>query len=190
MSAGNDANDLDHEIIYNDNDTPTDPADDFYEHLPSFYATYCNSPTVSCVAATGPTQGFFSQGTYTFTGVNEPAPYTNFGRSAISVAAPGGNGSNTVATRRRAWVYAACSQTSLVIPVCQTGNYFLGINGTSMAAPHASGVAAILVSNLGHDKPGMIRAALQRTAVDILQPGVDPYSGKGLVNAYNAATIK
>src|SRR5438132_1464839 len=82
VSAGNSAADLDH-----DGNT---------------YSTFCNTPSVICVAATGPTTdatGNLQPGTNPdrrtgpWTDVDAPAYYTNFGRSAINVAAPGGNSS-------------------------------------------------------------------------------------------------
>ncbi len=82
-------------------------------------------------------------------------------------------------------MYAACSQTSLVIPVCQTGTYIIGAQGTSMAAPHVSGAAALLVA-AGGSNPAQVRAVLQNTADDLGQPGTDPFYGKGRLNVARA----
>lgn len=70
------------------------------------------------MSATGPTARETVNGP--FTNVDAQAGYTNFGRSAIDVAAPGGNTGSPV--------YANCSQTSLAIPVCRTGNFILGLS--------------------------------------------------------------
>ncbi len=62
-------------------------------------------------------------------------------------------------------------------------------DGTSMAAPHVSGVAALLVAaRHGQITPGQVRSALQASAEDLGAPGVDPdpHYGYGLVDA-NAA---
>lgn len=147
------------------------------------YRTYCSAPNVACVSATGPTAAPTNNGP--FTAPDTPAPYSNYGRSAISVAAPGGTGSGTV---RRSFVWSACSQTSLQVPVCQTGIFVLGVNGTSMASPHAAGVAALLVERLGRN-PQAVRSALQQTADDIAQPGTDAFTGRGRVNAARAAGL-
>lgn len=151
VSAGNDAVDLDHDG--------------------NSFKTYCNVPGVACISATGPT-------TYSLTSwedVDAPASYTNYGRSAVNVAAPGGNETP---------VYAACSQTSLLVPVCQTGAYVLGLGGTSMAAPHASGLAALLAAE-GH-RPSRIVTKMQQSADDLGQRGTDPYYGKGRINVARA----
>lgn len=155
VSAGNAALDLDH-----DKDG---------------YKTYCDAPNVSCVSATGPTARGSVNGP--FENINAPAYFTNYGRSAISVAAPGGNTGN--------FVYAACSGFSVVIPICQTGTFIVGLRGTSMSAPHVSGVAALIAAD-GTTDPAQIRASLEGSAVDLGQAGVDPYYGRGLLNAANA----
>lgn len=154
VSAGNDALDLDR----NGN----------------AYPTYCDTPNVVCVSATGPTGSAGINGP--FQAVDAPAPYTNYGKSAINVAAPGG-------AQRSVW--AACSQTSLIYTVCATGNYGLGLNGTSMAAPHVSGLAALLVERYGRN-PSQIRTRIQQTADDLGEVGTDPYYGKGRINVARA----
>jgi hypothetical protein len=53
------------------------------QHNGNQYSTYCDAPHVVCVSSVGPT---------TFTGNADAISYfTNFGRNAASVAAPGGN---------------------------------------------------------------------------------------------------
>lgn len=54
--------------------------------------------------------------------------------------------------------------------------------GTSMAAPHVAGVAALLYSQ-GITKPAAIEAALERFATDLGPAGRDDEFGHGLINA-------
>ena len=54
--------------------------------------------------------------------------------------------------------------------------------GTSMAAPHVSGVAAMLMQQ-GITNPAAIEAALERFATDLGPPGRDSSFGFGLVEA-------
>jgi subtilisin family serine protease len=157
VSAGNEAIDLDHDG--------------------NLYKTFCSTAANVCVSATGPTSGGT---TGPWTDVDTLTGYSNYGRSAINVSAPGGSGPP-------GWVWAACSQTSLVIPICGTGTYVLGMAGTSMASPHASGVAALIAEDVGRN-PARIRAILEQSADDAGWPGADPAHGKGRVNAYNAVS--
>jgi thermitase len=54
-------------------------------------------------------------------------------------------------------------------------------NGTSFAAPHISGLAALLFSMPGKVTAGQVRAAIESTALDLGEPGRDPYTGAGLI---------
>jgi len=57
--------------------------------------------------------------------------------------------------------------------------------GTSMAAPHVTGIAALLIST-GVTGPDAVREALQNTARDLGPDGWDEEYGWGLVDAYAA----
>lgn len=166
VAAGNAGFDLDHNLAPDGT------------HYPSLYASYCSGSTTVCVSATGPISG----GTVgPWVDVDTPAGYTNFGRSSIDVAAPGGTGGGAV--------WAACSRFSLQIPICQTGNYALGLGGTSMASPHVAGVAALLVEDLGSNQAGQVRQRLHQTADKVGGNGNHPFYGKGRVNAASAAGL-
>jgi len=161
VSAGNEAADLDH-----DGNT---------------YQSFCNTPSDR---RTGP-----------WTDVDAPAYYTNFGRSAINVAAPGGNSSFgaplPLPAGRLTAVWAACSGTmvarttaGVTVPVACTLPV-IGSQGTSMAAPHVAGTAALLVSILGRN-PSQIKARIQQTADNVAGNGTTPFYGKGRLNVARA----
>lgn len=57
--------------------------------------------------------------------------------------------------------------------------------GTSMAAPHVSGVAALLIST-GVTGPDAVREALEGSTEDLGTPGKDAEYGWGLIDAYAA----
>ncbi|CAB9496281.1 peptidase S8 and S53, subtilisin, kexin, sedolisin [Seminavis robusta] len=118
------------------------------------------------------------------TSVNdEPAYYTNFGNSAIEVAAPGGG----LGLDERVW--ALCSQTSLVISGCRSGWFMLGLLGTSMASPHVAAMAALIVEDVGQN-PRRVKAIIQNSADDLGDNGNDPYFGKGRMNVAAALGLE
>lgn len=166
VAAGNDAFDLD--------------------HTPNYFAANCDAPNVVCVSATGPTFTASTNGPWT--DADTPAFYTNYGRSAINVAAPGGN--QGPSPDKGGFVYEACSTSSLQIPVCQTGTYIIGLMGTSQATPHVAGLAALIVEQVGHGHPSQVKARLQQSADDLGQPGTDPYYGKGRINVPRAEGLQ
>jgi subtilisin family serine protease len=154
------------------------------DHNGSGQATFCDAPGVICVSATGPTNQGGPAGPWV--DIDASASYTNFGRSAIDLAAPGGNLNRPPA--RHTLVHAGCSRTSLVLPICQTGLFAVGSAGTSMAAPHVAGAAALLVPALGRS-PAAIDARLQQSGDDLGQPGTDPQYGKGRLNIARALGV-
>lgn len=59
--------------------------------------------------------------------------------------------------------------------------------GTSMAAPHAAGVAALIVGkNGGRISPAALERELRQSADDLGKPGNDSEYGGGRVNAARA----
>ena len=57
-----------------------------------------------------------------------------------------------------------------------------------MASPHVAGIAALVVEDVGRD-PGAVKARIRQTADDLGRVGVDPYYGKGRVNARKAVGL-
>jgi subtilisin family serine protease len=62
-------------------------------------------------------------------------------------------------------------------------------NGTSMAAPHVSGVASLLFGLYPEATPAQVREAMEETATDLGAPSRDDLYGYGLVNA-EAARVR
>ena len=59
--------------------------------------------------------------------------------------------------------------------------------GTSMAAPHAAGVAALIIGqNGGSMKPADVLKILRQSADDLGKPGNDDFYGGGRLNALRA----
>ncbi len=107
------------------------------------------------------------------------APYSNTG-SYISLVAPGGD--LQLDQNNDRYADGILQQTFVSAP--NTFAYWF-FQGTSMAAPHVSGVAALLASR-GVTQPDKIREAIKLTAVDLGTPGWDEEYGWGLVDAFAA----
>jgi hypothetical protein len=69
------------------------------------------------------------------------------------------------------------------------GNGFPNFFGTSAAAPHAAGVAALLLQAKPGSTPLQIYAALENTAIDMGASGFDYDTGFGLIQANTALAV-
>jgi subtilisin family serine protease len=63
------------------------------------------------------------------------------------------------------------------------GGHYCRMSGTSMATPHAAGLAALIVSANPDFTPDQVQAAMQNGADDLGTPGKDIYFGYGRINA-------
>ncbi|HWI19491.1 MAG TPA: S8 family serine peptidase [Vicinamibacterales bacterium] len=136
------------------------------------------------VSSTGPV-GFG----YGATNFDSPASYTNYGNSAINVAAPGGDFQLFGTPAGNAGCVAglivqACWALDMVLSTTRNGWGWAA--GTSMAAPAASAVAAIIKQRNPGISLGALKTSLARSALDRGKQGNDPFYGKGWVNALAA----
>jgi subtilisin family serine protease len=138
------------------------------------------------VSATAPI-GWAAAGNMDF---DRPASYTNFGQSLVHVSAPGGDfvypGSEACAFGFPCWVFDMVLSTTRGSDA--DGSYGWAA-GTSMAAPVAAGVAALIKANNPGMSVGALKNALASTAVDSGQSGHDMFHGRGWVNAMNACNF-
>ena len=142
----------------------------------------CETVHALCTSATGPTAAGGLTGPWE--NVDAPAPYSALGRSAISVAAPGGSGN--VGSGRRLWVICSKTTTGATAPACLAGQPIAQPAATSFAVPHVTGLAALLVAQLGKGNPGLIRSRILQTTDDLGEPGYDAFYGRGRINVARA----
>lgn len=110
------------------------------------------------------------------------ASYSSYGPS-LDLVAPGGN--NNLDQNNDGYADGVLQQTfTKVGRTISWGYYFF--QGTSMATPHVSGAAALLIANGNATTPDQIRTALQGTAEDKGVSGRDDTYGYGLVDVYAA----
>jgi lantibiotic leader peptide-processing serine protease len=119
-----------------------------------------------------------------------PAFYSNYGSSRINFAAPGGHLDleRLLADdpNKPPYLYWLNLVLSSVNNDPANPGLWAWAAGTSMATPHAAGVAALIVGQKGHISPAALAAALRASADDLGKPGKDDYYGLGRVNAANA----
>ncbi|KAB8188233.1 S8 family serine peptidase [Nonomuraea phyllanthi] len=165
------------------------------------------------------------------------AIYSDYGVEQTDIAAPGGDALDGTGAKATRSILAAAPERVLraagridadgnpkgsdVVKDCTRGtcSYYQYLDGTSMAAPHAAGVAAILVSRFGKPgkgglelAPATVEELLYKTATRKACPSPREYVykaygqtvtqdceggqddngffGHGVVNAWNAATVE
>jgi subtilisin family serine protease len=130
------------------------------------------------------------------TDLDVPGHYTDHGKRAIDFSAPGGNldfdlfasgefctvSSSAISATYPCWLFDG------VLGCAPVKGYFYQFRkGTSMAAAHVSGVAALIIGkNGGSMSPLQVTARLRMSADDLGEKNRDGYHGWGRVNAYRA----
>jgi subtilisin family serine protease len=167
------------------------------DHSGSFTSVPAMSGSAIAVAATGP-EGYAVNYPNGATNFRALASYTNYGNSIINVAAPGGDfrlpGTAPCSIPRvpsgtlgsQCWVFDMVLSTSRGGGTSTTSYSFAA--GTSMAAPAAAGVAALIKQRFPGISVGALKTKLMNTADDEGPKGNDPFYGKGFVNARRAVT--
>jgi len=170
-AAGNESSDLQHPTI--DTISPNWPPGEALERI--VHNNCRQSPTevpgVLAVSATGPF------------GI---AAYSNTGMGVVGVAAPGGDFLQTGDLIPQHSVLAAAPITSDIylfldqfdpifpgLTVSDGTNAWMALDGTSMASPHAAGVAALVAEQHPNWSPSAVLSAVQRTTQQRSCPGAD-----------------
>lgn len=130
---------------------------DSNQYFPAKYAATLDN--VIAVAATGPN--------------NEWARYSSFG-SNVTITAPGGNPSSGSSSCR--------PDSSDCIYSTWPGQGYDNLAGTSMSAPHVTGVVAMMFAVNPQLTPAQVKQILSDTAIDLGPSGRDDKFGHGIVN--------
>ncbi|MGC0332870.1 subtilisin family serine protease [Streptomyces sp. SAI-170] len=183
-SAGNSNHDLDSDAILDDSSPDDSTAVDRTIDPHECYDVPTQLPGVVTVSATG----VKSLKSY----------YSSYGKGVVDVAAPGGD--------RRYQLPDTPSKDGRILSTMPNGGYGF-LQGTSMAAPHASGVAALLKSKHPWATPAALQAMLKaqadptacpesydqdgngtQDATCVGGPQYNGFYGFGIVNALDAVT--
>ncbi|UPK67598.1 S8 family peptidase [Chitinophaga filiformis] len=147
---------------------------------------------VLSIASNGPLGWGINQDTTLY----RPSIFTNYGKQFISYAAPGGNWdiplNTTIVNVGGVVFYEYVFDFVFNIGFWDeaTGEYSYGWSaGTSMAAPHASAVIALLYGKYPNMNPILADIILRSSSNDYGLPGKDAYFGNGQVNAGRAVSF-
>ncbi|WP_121746314.1 S8 family serine peptidase, partial [Streptomyces sp. E2N166] len=159
-SAGNSNHDLDSDAIVDDSSpddsTPVTRTIDPHE----CYDIPTQLPGIVTVSATGVDK--------------EKSYYSSYGKGVVDIAAPGGDA--------RYQIPDTPSKNGRILST-MPNNEYAWLQGTSMASPHAAGVAALLKSKHRHASPAMLQALLKAQADNPGCPASYDQDGDGAQDA-------
>jgi len=119
-------------------------------------------------------------------GPKSPPLYPAADPNVIAVTATDSEDNLFSASNRGAHIAIAAPGVDILLP-SPGGNYQVS-SGTSFAAAHVSGIAALILERKRDLKPDAVRKILVSTAKDLGPKGRDIYFGAGLADAYQALT--
>ncbi len=141
------------------------------------FGGYANSTTLSDAVNYAFTHGVIQVAATGNDGI-APVMYPAAYAPVVAVAATDNNGNHAGFSNHGPGV--TVSAPGVQILSADRGGGYTSLNGTSMAAPHVSGLAAILRGIPGNG-PDRVRAIIQSSAADLGDPGWDSDFGYGLI---------
>ena len=110
-----------------------------------------------------------------------PAAY----QEVIAVSATDQNDNKASFSNFGDWVDISAPGVAIMstVPYETKSTYYMSASGTSMATPHVSGFAALLMSMFPTSSASEIETLIYETSLDLGNPGFDPYYGNGRIDA-------
>jgi thermitase len=111
-----------------------------------------------------------------------PAAYNN----VIGVSATDQSDAKASFSNHGSYISVAAPGVSIYSTYWNGSSTYAYMGGTSMAAPHVAGLAALLFSQDGTRSNATVRSLIESSADDLGDAGWDQYYGYGRINAYRA----
>jgi len=134
----------------------------------STYAWENGMPVVAAAGNAGTSTEFF------------PAAYPE----VIAVAATDRNDNRASFSNFGDWIDVAAPGVDILSCFFSGSSSYTELTGTSMSSPHCAGLVALLYSERADLTPQEVRDLLQENALDLGDPGFDPFYGHGRIDAF------